>query len=159
MKSDWRNEHEKVLKNYINIIIKYNEDHDEIRWILILLQKKSVLNMRRMRIIEFVAKKIYFHERWNIWCCSNQVFHVNSSDHKKLVNVIQSADLTLISFSLNRISLIILRRIEAVSGNCSILTSSSYIHFPLLMMRSMWGLSKIMIERANSRWRKRRVKR
>ena len=88
MKNDWRDEHEKVLKNCISVIIEYNEDHDETRWILILLQKRSILDMKRVRIIEFVIKKIYFHERWDIWYYLDQVSHINSLDHKKSINVI-----------------------------------------------------------------------
>ena len=71
MKNDWKNEYEKILKNCINIMIKYNEDHDKTRWILIFLQKESILDMKKMKIIEFLAKKIYFHEKWNIWYYSD----------------------------------------------------------------------------------------
>ena len=88
MKNDWKDEYKKVLKNYINVIIEYNKNHDEIRWILIFLQKRLVLNIEKMRIIEFITKEIYFHEKWNAWYCSNQGFYINSSNHKKLINII-----------------------------------------------------------------------
>src|SRR5437762_12196120 len=109
--------------------------------------------MGRVRVIEFVAKEMCFRERWDAWCCSDQVSHVNSPDHKKPANATQSADLTLIPSSSGLISLTILRRIGAVSGNRSLLTPSPYTHFPPLMMRSMRGLSKIVVGRADLRWR------
>ena len=103
-----------------------------------------ILEKERMRVIELSRLNLtwYFAREKRCWVL-DQVSHVNSSYCKKMINVTQSAVLMLLSYSMKRNCGRILRRIVAMNERRIFLTSSSYIYFSSLMIKSIWRSLKM----------------
>ena len=136
----WENDEYNLLK----IMIEQSWDEMRVNYIFISIWFWFILKKKRMRVIKLSELNlIWYLTRKKRYWIFDQVFHINSSYHKKMINVTQNAVLILLSYSMKWNCERILRKIMMMNERWIFLASLLYIHFSSLMIKSMWESLKM----------------